>query len=102
MEINRFSSVVIHCITYFKEMSSLFINVFSTPYPPLLGEFGRWARAPRRCVICAELLCREVGCVFAGTPTGEYTVRNGDAAGKVSIAADSHGIPPRCIQAIDG
>jgi len=40
--------------------------------------------------------------MFASTPTGEYAVRNGDAAGKVAIATDSHGIPPHGIETIYG
>jgi hypothetical protein len=40
--------------------------------------------------------------MFAGTTTGEYAVGNGDAAGKVAIATDSHGIPPHGIEASDG
>ena len=48
-----------------------------------------------------ELLRWKGGRVFAGAPTGEYTVRNGDAAGKVAIAANSHGISPHGIETID-
>jgi len=63
----------------------------------ILMETGA-RRTPRR----AELPRWEAGCMFASTPTGEYTVRNGDAAGKVAIATDSHGIPPHGIETIYG
>jgi hypothetical protein len=64
---------------------------------------GIWrGRTAVRPYICAELLCGKAGGMFAGTPAGEYAVGNGDAAGKVAIAADSHSIPPHGIETSDG
>jgi hypothetical protein len=49
---------------------------------------------------CVELFRWKAGCMSAGTPAGEYAVGNRDAAGKVSIAAYSHGIPTHGIETI--
>ena len=63
---------------------------------------GESARGGCPYVIRAGLLRWKAGRMFASTPTGEYAVRNGDAAGKVAIATDSHGIPPHGIETIYG